>query len=230
MTNAALSLYDDFLRETGVDRLQKILARYELFKLANKVPGDIVECGIFKGSGIYTWVKLLQLFKPHSTTRVIGFDFFEADRSTATFKHSEDKACVDQHAVGWQSPDAIRSHCAAWGFDRLDLIAGDVTLTAKRFAERELGARIALLYVDVDNYEGTKAILENLYPLVVPGGLVVFDEYGLHGYGESSAVDEYFAGRPVELRSLTWAATPSAYVIKPTGSSVTSGGYAPAAG
>jgi hypothetical protein len=214
MSDNALSLYDDFLRDTGVDRLQKILARYELFKLVKDLPGDIVECGVFKGSGIYTWVKLLQLFRPRSTTRVVGFDFFATDRSAATFRYAEDKECLEVHAEGWQQPDVIKRNCATWGFDRIDLIAGDVSQTTKQFVERALGARIALLYLDLDNYEGTKAVLQNLYPLVVPGGVVVFDEYGLHGYGESNAVEEYFAGQAVELRSLPWAATPSAYMIK----------------
>ena len=42
-----LRLYDKFLGSTGPERLQKIFARYELFKLVQDVPGDIVECGVF---------------------------------------------------------------------------------------------------------------------------------------------------------------------------------------
>ena len=61
---------------------------------------------------------------------------------------------------------------------------------------------------------GALACLENLYPLVSTGGLVVFDEYALRSYGESNAVDEFFKGQKVRLRSLPWANTPSAYVVK----------------
>ena len=42
--------------------------KYELFKLAEKVPGDI-ECGVHKGSGIYLYAKFLKLFKPHTLTK-----------------------------------------------------------------------------------------------------------------------------------------------------------------
>ena len=70
-------IYNMFLKDTNVDRLQKILSKYELFKKIINIPGDICECGVFKGSGIFTWVKLVMLFKPNNNFKVVGFDFFE---------------------------------------------------------------------------------------------------------------------------------------------------------
>ncbi len=207
------SLYDEFLANTDPGRLQKILARYELFKLALDVPGDIVECGVFKGSGIFTWAKLMLMFKPNNEFRVIGFDFFGADRS-GEYALAADRECVDFHASGWSAPEAIKRACAGWGFDRVDLYPGNVIETTARYVREKVGSRISLLYLDVDNYEGSLAILENLFPLVVPGGVVAFDEYALRGFGESDAVDRYFAGRPVRIRSFPWANTPTGFVIK----------------
>ena len=43
--------YNNLLLSSDTDRIKKLLARYEVFKKAMKVPGDIVECGVFKGSG-----------------------------------------------------------------------------------------------------------------------------------------------------------------------------------
>lgn len=212
-TSKNLSLYDEFLAGTGPDRLQKILARYELFKMAVNVPGDICECGVFKGSGLYTWVKLMLLFKPHNEYRVIGFDFFDADRDMA-FRYDEDKQVLDEHAESWTPQEHLTNTCQSWGFDRLKLYAGNVVDTSKQYAEENLGARISLLYIDVDNYEGALGILEHLYPLVSRGGLVVFDEYALPGYGESDAVDEFLRDKKVALQSIPWANTPSAYIVK----------------
>lgn len=211
---ANLSIYDEFLASTGPDRLQKILARYELFKLAMNAPGDICECGVFKGSGLYTWVKLMRLFKPNNEYRVVGFDFFDADRTMA-FKYEEDQQCLDEHADRWTPQDILTKTCESWGFNNLLLYAGNVVETSKQYAEEQLGARISLLYIDVDNYEGALGILENLYPLVSRGGVVAFDEYALPGYGESDAVDEFLRDKDLELKSIPWANTPSAYIIKP---------------
>ena len=213
LPNEEMSLYDEFLSSTGPDRLQKILARYELFKMIQDVPGDIVECGVFKGSGIFTWVKLLQLFKPNNEIRVVGFDFFGAPRDGG-YALSEDESCVQEHESDAMSEDKIRSCCSSWGFERLDLIAGDVRETTKAWPQKNLGARISMLYMDVDNYEGTLAILENLYPFVSRGGLIVFDEYALRTYGESDAVDEFFRSKSLRLQSIPWANTPSAFLVK----------------
>lgn len=208
-----LSIYDEFLASTGPDRMQKILARYELFKMAMNAPGDICECGVFKGSGIYTWAKLLRLFKPNNEYRLVGFDFFEADREM-TFRYQEDKDVLDEHATRWTPQDEIRKTCESWGFNKLMLYAGNVVDTSAQYAKEQLGARISLLYIDVDNYEGALAILQNLYPLVSRGGIVAFDEYALPGYGESDAVDEFLRDKKLELRSIPWANTPTAYIIK----------------
>ena len=58
------------------------------------VPGDIVECGVFRGSGVYTWVKLLCLFKANTEQRVVAFDFFETSREVE-FRSAIDKECLE---------------------------------------------------------------------------------------------------------------------------------------
>jgi hypothetical protein len=53
-----------------------------------------------------------------------------------------------------------------------------------------------------------------MWPLVVPGGVVLFDEYGIRPWqGESNAVDEYFQGR-CRIRRFDWAPNPGGYVVK----------------
>lgn len=206
-------LYDEFLAQTGCDRLQKILARYELFKKIIDIPGDIVECGVHKGSGIYTVAKFLRIFAPNNDKKIVGFDFFETNRETIMARE-EDKKVLDMHSGSWVNRDKILDNLSKMGISNVELIPGDVIETTKDYPTKNLGFRISLLYLDVDNYEGTMGILKNLYPLVVPGGIIIFDEYAYRGHGESDAVDEYFKGLSVEIRSLSWANTPTAYIIK----------------
>ena len=49
---------------------------------------------------------------------------------------------------------------------------------------------------------------------VAAGGVVAFDEYASAGYGESDAVDEFFRGQKIRLRSFSWAKTPKAFLVK----------------
>jgi hypothetical protein len=212
-TQDVLKLYDDFLSKTTADRLQKILARYELFKMSMDVPGCIVECGVFKGSGLYTLAKLQKLFKPNNEQRILGFDFFETNRDM-NFEFKQDSDCLDEHAETWASQEVILDNMAAMGIRNVELVAGNVVETTKQWAKDNLGTRIALLYLDVDNYEGSLAILENLYMMVSPGGIVAFDEYAMPGYGESDAVDEFFRGKNIKFQTFPWANTPSAFLRK----------------
>jgi hypothetical protein len=178
------------------------------------VPGDVVECGVFKGSGIYTLAKLHRLFKPNiAYQRIVGFDFFEAGREMP-FAHPKDKKCLDQHGDRWSSREAILGNLAQQQIRNVELVAGNVVDTTAAYVRDHLGFRIALLYLDVVNYEGTLACLRNLYPVISVDGVVAFDEYACRSFGESDAGDEYFRGQDVELKSFPWANTPTAYIRK----------------
>ncbi|HEY7271069.1 MAG TPA: class I SAM-dependent methyltransferase, partial [Dehalococcoidia bacterium] len=50
---------------------------------------------------------------------------------------------------------------------------------------------VRLLFIDSDHsYEGVTADIANWTPRVVPGGIVVFDDYYSAGFGVKQAVDE----------------------------------------
>ena len=211
----ALSLfaYDEFLANSSYDRIQKILSKYELFKIIEKIPGDIVECGVHKGSGIYLYSKFLKLFKPHSLAKVVGFDFFGKPQKVKN-KYKLDYMCnLDHRGIG-SSKKTIINNLKKFGINNVKLISGDVCQTTKQYVKRNLGFRISMLILDVDNYEGTAECLKNLYPSVTKGGVIIFDEYALESYGESDAVDEFLRDKKLKLKTIPWSSTPSAYIIK----------------
>ena len=103
------------------------------------------------------------------------------------------------------------------GTKRCILIDGDIKDTLPKFLEQNPGLKIALLHFDMDLYEPTKIAMETLYPLVLKGGVVCFDEYGLVPWGgETTAVDEYFAkhGEAPIIKKFSFAQTPHGYFIK----------------
>ena len=146
MTLKQNQINDKFLRETNVDRLQKIIAKYELFKKVINIPGDICECGVFKGSGIFTWVKLMMIFKPNNNFKVVGFDLFGSKKEKLNFKYKIDKKVQAWHNPGTISQKDLTKKCEDWGFKNLKLYAGDVKKTTKKYAKENFGSRISLLY------------------------------------------------------------------------------------
>lgn len=221
LTDGALwDAYNTLLLGPDTTRVRKLLARYELFKQALRVPGDIVECGVFRGAGALYWLKLLSIFDPGGTRRVVGFDTFTGFASVELDPARERPEVYGElEFAGFEgvSADTIFGYAEAAGLaDRLDLDAGDISQTAASWAHERPGSRIALLHLDLDTYHGTSSALDALYPRVVRDGLVVFDEYGVPQFGESDAVDAFLAAHPgLELRSVASSATPTAYLIKP---------------
>lgn len=218
------SLYDsfnNFIFSDDRNIFNKLIARYNIYTETKHLSGDIVECGVFKGSGLLTWLKLISMYEPNSIKKVIGFDFFnpsfvdelDSDIDRTTMKQVFDRCSnLDKDDV---SLEGIRNKIINAGFSesKFDLIQGDITLTSKKIVDERPGFRISVLYMDLDLDEPTYNTLVNLWDRVVPGGRIVFDEYGYHSWSESNAVDRFVKEHNLTLHS-TFIQAPTAYIIK----------------
>lgn len=210
----SFNAYNKFLETGELDRFTKVFSRYDLFKAIIAMPGDIVECGVFKGHGLLFWARLLQIFNPMSDKKVVGFDTFEGVPETV--KSEQDHQYSESFKDYADIPEIVIQQAKALGIDkRIEIVKGDALKTIPEYLQKNPGFRIALLHLDFDVYEPTKAALETFYDRVVPGGLVVLDEYAVPEWGESNAVDEFIKGKGVELKSIPWALSPTAYFKKP---------------
>ncbi len=177
---------------------------YALFKAIEYlsregIAGDLVECGVWKGGSAMIMAMALRHFGDGSRQFHL-FDTFagmtrpgEFDRSAASGSLVEDRWEVNRRADGandWAraSIDEVRANLAMTGYaaDHFILHVGDVLDTLPSASPTV----IAMLRLDTDFYESTKAELTHLYRRVVSGGFVVIDDYG-HFLGARKAVDEY---------------------------------------
>lgn len=208
--------YNLLLRGPDRGRIRKILIRYRLFEKTIDIPGDIIECGVFKGAGLMYWGKLLEIFSSNSQKRVIGFDgfrpFLEMPLRTEEYSVAERH---DEIIPGVSKREVEAAIDAAGLAHRIELIEGDIGVTAIEYARQNIGTRISLLHLDLDTYSGTKAALASFYPLVSSGGLVILDEYGMPGMGETDAVDEFLAGKGIRVMAVPYSESPTGYFIKP---------------
>lgn len=226
--NAGLSLkdvvqaYPAFIRRRDMPRL---LCQYELFKQIENLPGSIVELGVFRGSGLFTWANLLETFCPGDRTRkVYGFDHFEGYGS---LKEQDGPATPwIERTLGRMVSDAelveglVELHNAdnlLPGVERCRVIDGEIAETVPAFASNHQGMRLSLLYFDIGTYEPTAVGLKHLYPLVLEGGIVAFNGYGMPPWqGEAKAIEEFFeplGGVPV-MRKFPFSTVPNAYFVK----------------
>ena len=208
--------YNHLLLSPDIGRIKKLLVRYELFKQAINVPGDIVECGVFKGAGWMYWLKLCRLFVDGQNRRVIGFDTFSsfADSLLDYERDTAEKFVEDAAFSGISADQLLKIARNQGGFLNADLVAGDVLESVPAYSRDNPGFRIALLHLDLDTYHGTKVVLDHFFGHLSPGGLIVLDEYGKRGWGESDAVDEFLKGKNLVLESVPYSDQPSAFIVK----------------
>ena len=72
----AFEYENNFYLSSKPDRIAKMISHYELFKLSEKIPGEIIECGVFKGSSLARFSMFRDLFSNSLSKKIIGFDAF----------------------------------------------------------------------------------------------------------------------------------------------------------
>ena len=213
--------FNTFMISSDLKVFGKLLARTQLFERVKDVPGDIVECGVFKGTGIFTFLKLKRYFCPNTYKKVIGFDFFNSEQLTSTLSDQDKEATTTlfkgrnfEHSTSFKDELDFSIRKSGFADHEYELIPGDVSKSVAEFVDNRPGARISLLYLDLDLDTPTYDALTALWDRVSSGGIVVFDEYAYHNWSESNGVDRFFSDKNIKIHSLNFFA-PSAYVIKP---------------
>ena len=208
--------YNNLLMSNDIDRVRKLITRYELFKKTLDIPGSIAECGVFKGAGWFYWLKLLTIFAPGERKFVYGFDTFKGfSEELLDYEKDSAKEFVKEAEFNGINPDDLLSQAVEYGFHNGRLVSGEVTKSIPEFAENNRGIRFSLINLDFDTYEGTKVALDKFVPLMSPGGIIILDEYGKEGWGESDAVDEYVRKNKLQIKSVRYSSQPSAYIEIP---------------
>jgi hypothetical protein len=215
--------FNNFIMSSDKRVFNKLIARTLLYDEVKDVPGDIVECGVFKGTGLYTFLKLKRLFNPNSSKKVIGFDFFNTDELISSIKSANDKETMSTLFKGRDFEhnqtfkQFLEKDILSNGFteDDFSLIEGDITLTSKEFVDKNPGFKISLLYMDLDLEEPTYETLNNLWDNISKGGIIIFDEYAYHKWSESIGVDRFMKEKNIEIKNLNYYC-PTAYIKKTT--------------
>lgn len=153
---------------------------YTLLRQTVHVPGDVWECGVYKGGTAAMMAAMLQEHCP--TKRLYLFDTFGGMPETDAEK--------DWHKEGDFSDTSLDSVAAFVGHKELCVFRKGIIPST--FAGLE-AAQIAFAHIDVDIYKSILDSLAFIWPRLSLGGFIVFDDYGFPACpGARAAVDEFF--------------------------------------
>jgi len=188
------------------------LSRTIRYIVENKIEGDFVECGVYKGASIVCIIRTLQTLGI-SDRSIWLYDTFEGmprpepidefyyqtaedDFSVKTW----DKRRRDDGSGGsdwvYGPLSEVKSYIERTGYpaDRIKFIKGMVEDTIPTTAPE----RISLLRLDTDFYRSTRHELLHLYPRLMSGGVLIVDDYGAYR-GSRQATDEYISENKLRL-------------------------------
>ena len=137
-----------------------------------QLPGDFVECGVYRGTGIKT---VIDYFGNKGFTKTFwGYDTFDYNP-------------VESHSFAGQEDglfDEIKKRFE--GYDQVRLVQG-------LLPDSLIGnspEKISYLHIDLNSAEFEIAVLEKLFERVVPGGVIILDDYEWGGIYREQKIAE----------------------------------------
>lgn len=185
---------------------ERVFALHESVKyiVEHNIPGDIVECGVWKGGSMMAVARTLM--ENRSTDRKLYlFDTFEGmteptefDRNYKGEVASDFLEILNREGLKWAycPLEEVKRSMRLTGYNESNVcyVKGRVEETIPAFAPE----RIALLRLDTDWYESTYHELVHLYPRLSVGGVLIVDDYG-HWEGARRAVDQFMKEQNLKL-------------------------------
>lgn len=188
---------------TSPERLNAfVLATRHIVK--HDIPGDIVECGVWRGGSMQACAKTL-LSLGETGRDLYLFDTYEG-MTPPTAEDLRRDGRPAQELLDAQGRDrpiwAVASledvqagfESVPYPKDRIHYVQGKVEDTVPEQAP----GQISILRLDTDWYASTKHELEHLYSRLVSGGVLLIDDYG-YWQGSRQAVDEFLEESGAQL-------------------------------
>lgn len=185
---------------TSVDRMYALYNAVH-YVVRNRIPGDFVECGVWRGGSAMLIAKALSDLGV-TDRKIYLYDTFEGMSAPSakdvdfTGRNAQallDATPMDESLSVWclAGIEEVRRNMARTQYptEQLVFVPGKVEDT---IPEKSPHGQIALLRLDTDWYASTKHELIHLFPKLTERGIMIIDDYG-HWQGCREAVDEYFA-------------------------------------
>jgi len=165
-------------------------------KETENLEGDVLELGTYKCGTTIMMARFLK--KIGSKRRIFGCDAFMG-------LPYEDKHSSQKNTTGMLSDvtlEEVEKKVTKFGMnDKITIIKGLFEETLSKVLS---GKKFSMVLLDCDLYDSAKFSLEFVYPRIVKGGLIIFDDYDRvdaknPGWGETKAVDEFCSSKKITV-------------------------------
>ncbi|HYW00592.1 MAG TPA: TylF/MycF/NovP-related O-methyltransferase [Candidatus Acidoferrum sp.] len=158
--------------------------------------GDVIECGVFRGGSLVEIA--CRLRELGSNKKIFGVDTFEGHPFQSEEDVPDDGRVV--HRTGLFADnhlDQVQKCLKEASLTNVTLLKGLVgEVLPQQFGED----KFCFAHLDLDLYLSTRDALAFIAPRLVPGGVIVFDDYGgFDSPGVTKAVNELLGDTSVQI-------------------------------
>ena len=168
----------------------------------NKIEGDFVECGVWKGGNLILIQKMNELF--NNNMKIYGYDTFEGMSKPDSPKDGQTEKKIYENYVNknekwcFCSQEEVKQNFKQNTYENNNLFLIKGKVEDSLLNKNNLPDKISILRLDTDWYKSTKIELDILFPKLLNGGILIIDDYG-NWKGSKLATDEYFTKKNLTL-------------------------------
>lgn len=175
-----LKMYKKSIEKSVVDQKRLYILK-QLVETTIKVPGDLIELGVYKGGSAYIIGSVANLMAPNKKTHL--FDTFGGLPNP--------DVDLDPAYTGREFRDTSIEEVKKF-LKSIKNVYYYQGLFSKTLASVKK-INFSFAHIDADLYESVKESCDFLYSRSNPGAVWVFDDYGFRNhYGAKKAVDDFF--------------------------------------
>jgi len=157
---------------------------------ATRIPGDFIECGVYRGGLSRTVMEYVGFARMHDRTYWLldTFSGIPAEQIDDTVKHRH------------RYPDSFAEVTALFAsMPNVRIVRGPVPATLTAVTSE----RIAFVSLDMNVAAPERAAAEFLWPRMSPGAVMLIDDYGWHGHeAQKAEFDAFAAARGCDVLAL----------------------------
>jgi hypothetical protein len=130
--------FNAFIMSSDEKVFNKLMSKHFFLDMTKGVPGDVMELGVFRGSGLFSWLKMLNYQETNKC--VYGFDIFDSELLLSGIGTQDKDVMSSLFQDSGFSPDGyqdvLSSKLLESGFSNFELIAGNIFDTLPKFLQK----------------------------------------------------------------------------------------------
>lgn len=190
-------------------RSERLVTYYELYKQIKHLEGSILKCGITTDEA-FSYFAFFKQMNQYKQQPLVAFEKVNSIFETTTQNEETTVAVKNMYSVESriEHKKMVRKGIA----EEIDFRPGFLSNSIPKYLIENPELKIALLTIDLDDYENTITAIEYLYPRLVTDGILIVNNYYKKG-AEYEAIQHFFSTEEVIIRHFSLEKGPH-YIVK----------------